>query len=70
MGAIREDGAVIVKEKMPAEVFSLHTLEIRDLIGTLLVRKGAVIREIVMVAHDANHTIRRLELTEDRDERF
>lgn len=65
-----EDWAVVVEEKFPAKFFSLHTLEVGDLIGTILVGKGAVVRQIVMVAHDAHHTIRRLQFAEDRDERL
>ena len=67
---MREDGAVVVEEEMPAEVFSLHALEVGDLVGAVLVGKGAVVRDIVMVTHDAHHAIRRLKLTEDRDERL
>ena len=67
---LREDWAVVVEEKFPAEFFFLHTLEVGDLIGTLLVGKRTIIREIVMVTHNAHHSIRRLELTEDRNERL
>jgi hypothetical protein len=67
---LREDWAVVVEEKFPAEFFFLHTLEVGDLIGTILVGKGAVVRQIVMVAHDAHNTIRRFQLTEDRDEKL
>ena len=65
-----EDWAVVVEEKFPTEFFSLHTLEVGNLIGAILVGKRAVVRQIVMVAHDAHHTIRGFKLTEDRDERL
>ena len=68
--ASREDRAVVVEEEFPAEIFPLHTLEVGDFIGTVLVGKGAVVRDIVMVAHDAHNTVRRLQLTEDWDERL
>lgn len=65
-----EDWAVVVEEKFPTEFFSLHTLEVGNLIGTILVGKGTIVWEIVMVAHDAHHAIRRLQFAEDRDERL
>jgi hypothetical protein len=65
-----EDRAIVVEEEFPTEFFSLHTLEVGNLIGAILVGKGAVVRQIVMVAHDAHHTIRGFQLTEDRDERL
>lgn len=68
--AFREDRAVIIEQKFPAEFFFLHTLKIGDFISTFLVRKGTVVRDIVMVAHDAYHAVRRLQLTEDRNERL
>ena len=68
--ALWEDRAIVVEEEFPTEFFSLHTLEVGNLIGTILVGKGTVVWEIVMVAHDAHHTIRRLQFAEDRDERL
>ena len=68
--ALWEDRAVIVEKKFPSKFFSLHTLEVGNLVGTLLIGKGAVVRQIVMVAHDAYHAIRRFELTKDWNERL